>query len=122
MNQEVARLFFSRMGYAPDIVSNGKEAVEAASRADYDVIFMDVYMPEMDGISATRSILDGKARKPQIIALTAIVTEHDKRQCYAAGMEGFVSKPLQVDELVQAIRYVKKSDAPKKPRVVLREQ
>lgn len=121
MNQEVARLFFSRMGYAPDIVSNGKEAVEAANRTDYDVIFMDVYMPEMDGISATRSILDGKTRKPQIIALTASVTEHDKRQCYAAGMEGFVSKPLQVDELVQAIRFVKKPMTPEKPRVLLRD-
>ncbi|MEZ4701730.1 MAG: histidine kinase N-terminal 7TM domain-containing protein [Rhodothermales bacterium] len=106
MNQEVARLFFSRMGYAPDLVASGREAVEAAGRTDYDVIFMDIYMPEMDGISAAKRIMASGPARPSIVALTASVTETEKKQCRDAGMDGFISKPLQLEHLVEMLRTI----------------
>ncbi len=106
MNQELARLFFSRMGYSPDIVSNGSQAVEAVKRHKYDAIFMDLYMPEMDGLTATRSILGRSKPNPQIIAMTASVTEDDREKCKAAGMDGFISKPIQVEELAETLQRI----------------
>jgi signal transduction histidine kinase/DNA-binding response OmpR family regulator len=107
VNQELVRLFFSRMGYMPDIVSNGKQAVEAVGSRDYDVVFMDVYMPEMDGLTATRSIANRTERRPCIIAMTASVTENDRNRCRAAGMDGFIAKPIQVDQLTQMLPHIK---------------
>ncbi len=106
MNQELARLFFSRMGYSPDIVSNGSQAVEAVKQHKYDAIFMDLYMPEMDGLTATRSILSRSSPSPQIIAMTASVTEDDREKCKAAGMDGFISKPIQVEELAETLQRI----------------
>ena len=106
MNQELARLFFQRMGYTPDFVSNGHQAIEAVSQRAYDAIFMDIYMPEMDGLTATRSILSRPGSNPYIIAMTASVTEKDRRRCQAAGMHGFISKPIQVEELADTIRQI----------------
>ena len=111
INQELARLFFNRMGYTPDFVSNGKEAIEAATRRTYDAIFMDLYMPEIDGLAATRSILSNPAGNPYIVAMTASVTENDRRRCYAAGMHGFLSKPIQVEELATVLRQIQGNTA-----------
>ena len=109
MNQELARLFFQRMGYTPDFVSNGSQAIEAVSKRTYDAVFMDIYMPEMDGLTATRSILSRPGSNPYIIAMTASVTEKDRRRCQAAGMHGFISKPIQVEELVDTLRQIQSS-------------
>ena len=106
MNQELARLFFQRMGYTPDFVSNGHQAIEAVNRRDYDAIFMDIYMPEMDGLTATRSILSKAESNPYIIAMTASVTEKDRRRCQDAGMHGFISKPIQVEELADTLKQI----------------
>ena len=104
INQELARLFFHRMGYTPDFVSNGWQAVEAVNKHAYDAVFMDLYMPEMDGLEATRSILNRVGEKPRIIAMTASVTQYDRELAEAAGMSGFLTKPLQVEELAQTLR------------------
>lgn len=106
MNQELARLFFQRMGYSPDFVSNGSQAIEAVNSRAYDAVFMDIYMPEMDGLTATRSILSRPGSNPYIIAMTASVTEKDRRRCQAAGMHGFISKPIQVEELANTLRQI----------------
>ena len=108
INQELAMLLFSRLGYSPDIVSNGKEAIEAVTRRTYDVVFMDVYMPEMDGLTATKSIRSHLPRAcPQIIAMTASVTPHDRLRCQEANMDGFISKPIDVDILTRTLQNIK---------------
>ena len=106
INQELARLFFKRLGYQPDIVSNGLEVLEALKQRDYDVIFMDVYMPVMDGLATTKRIVyeyQDKTR-PVIVAMTASVTLHDRNQCELAGMDDFISKPFKFDSIVATIR------------------
>lgn len=106
INQEVARLLFRGMGLQPDVVENGKEALEAVRSKHYDVVFMDVQMPVMDGLEATRRILDPQGdvtHKPIIIAMTANAMPEDVRACRAAGMSDFVSKPVRKADLVDAI-------------------
>lgn len=92
------------MGYEAAITSNGQEVVDALEENDYDVIFMDIYMPELDGISATKVIRERHGRKHRIIAMTASVTESDRKKCKAAGMDGFVSKPIQVRKLERILQ------------------
>jgi signal transduction histidine kinase/CheY-like chemotaxis protein/HPt (histidine-containing phosphotransfer) domain-containing protein len=106
INQKVARLLLNRLGYHADVVNNGYEVLEATARAAYDVIFMDVQMPQMDGIEATRRLrahppLGGS---PRIVAMTANVTQDDRALCRAAGMDDFVDKPIQAKYLVAALR------------------
>ncbi|MEP7309029.1 MAG: response regulator [Acidobacteriota bacterium] len=101
VNQRVGVAQLKQLGYYPDVVANGLEALAAVHRQTYDVILMDVQMPEMDGLEASRRIVrDVEAeRRPQIIALTANVYKADRDACVAAGMDGFLSKPLCLDEL-----------------------
>ena len=101
INQLVARRLLTGLGVAADIVENGREAVEAVFEADYDLVFMDINMPGMDGIEATRTI---RAREPPgrrtvIVALTALAMEGDAERCLAAGMDDYVSKPIAKDAL-----------------------
>lgn len=94
-----------RSGHHIDIVGNGREAVEAVRDGAYDLVLMDIQMPEMGGIAATREIRDlpgGVGRVP-IIALTANATEGDREKYMAAGMNDYVSKPLNVERLNEAI-------------------
>jgi CheY-like chemotaxis protein len=92
------------MGYRADVASNGIEAVESIERQIYDVILMDVQMPEMDGLDATREIRKlVDATQPHIIAMTANAMEGDREACLAAGMDGYISKPIRVNELVEAL-------------------
>ncbi len=112
INQELARLFFQRLGYEPDIVSNGLEVLEQLQKKWYDVIFMDVYMPEMDGLMTTRKIIQGFEghERPVIVAMTASVTQHDRLQCELAGMDKFISKPIHLEHLVQVLRQLAPGD------------
>ncbi|MEM8486345.1 MAG: histidine kinase N-terminal 7TM domain-containing protein [Bacteroidota bacterium] len=112
INQELARLFFRRLGYTPDIVSNGKLVLKALKEKDYDVIFMDVYMPEMDGLETTRRIIwdDEDDSRPVIVAMTASVTLHDRNQCTLAGMDDFISKPIHLEHLVRILKQLKGLD------------
>ena len=94
------------MGYRADVASNGIEAVECVARQPYDVVLMDVQMPEMDGLEATRRIVarwPGAATRPRIVAMTANAMQGDREECLAAGMDDYVTKPIRVDALVQAL-------------------
>ena len=91
------------MGYKPEIADNGREALERAAVAQYDVIFMDVQMPVMDGLEATRLIRGLPGRQPVIIAMTANAMQGDREACIDAGMNDYVSKPIKLDILVSAL-------------------
>ncbi|WP_437312453.1 ATP-binding protein [Sorangium sp. So ce385] len=107
VNQKVIGLLLERLGYRADIVANGLEALEALERRPYDVLLMDVQMPELDGLEATRRLraLRGGARgRPRVVALTANVMTDDRERCRAAGMDDFLAKPIQIDPLVAVLR------------------
>jgi len=109
VNQKLALRILEQMGYRADIASNGLEAVESIERQAYDVILMDVQMPEMDGLDATRSIRKlAEVTQPHIIAMTANAMEGDREMCLAAGMDDYVSKPIRVNELVDALMNAKR--------------
>jgi CheY-like chemotaxis protein len=105
VNQRMAQLLLERLSQTADIVSNGVEAVEAAIRRPYDLILMDVLMPELDGLDATRQIREKlpKERQPRIVAMTANALTGDRELCLAAGMDDYISKPVQLDELAKVL-------------------
>jgi signal transduction histidine kinase/CheY-like chemotaxis protein len=104
VNQKLAIRILERLGYRADVASNGLEAVESVERQAYDVILMDVQMPEMDGLDSTRNIRKlAQVSQPYIIAMTANAMEGDREMCLAAGMNDYVSKPIRVNELVGAL-------------------
>jgi signal transduction histidine kinase/HAMP domain-containing protein/ActR/RegA family two-component response regulator len=105
VNQKLATRLLSRMGYQADLASNGLEAIEAVDRQRYDLVLMDVQMPEMDGLEATANIVKRvpQADRPWIVAMTANAMDGDRERCMEAGMNGYVSKPIRVDELVAAV-------------------
>jgi signal transduction histidine kinase/DNA-binding response OmpR family regulator len=104
VNQKVAIKILDKMGYRADIASNGREAVEAVERQKYDVILMDVQMPEMDGVEATTKIREKFSdNRPWIIALTANALHGDRERYLGVGMDDYVSKPIRVDDLVKAL-------------------
>jgi CheY-like chemotaxis protein len=117
VNQKLALRILQQMGYRADVASNGIEAVESVARQPYDVVLMDVQMPEMDGLEATRRIVartpDG-TRRPRILAMTANAMEGDREMCLAAGMDDYLTKPIRVEQLVEALSQVPpaKGDAP----------
>ena len=103
INQKVTQSQLSNIGVIPRIVANGLEAVKTCEEEDYDVVLMDVQMPEMDGLEATEVILkyykDMNKKPPVILAMTANVVGESQKQCLNVGMLGFISKPVKVDEL-----------------------
>ena len=105
VNQKLALRLLSRMGYRADVAANGLEAIDAVERQPYDIVLMDVQMPEMDGLEATRHIVDNveATRRPWIVAMTANAMDGDREQCIEAGMQGYISKPIRVEELVEAL-------------------
>ena len=105
VNQKVALLLLERLGYRADIAASGSEVVQALRRQPYDVILMDVHMPEMDGIEATHKILTllPSTQHPYIVAMTAAAMQEDREKCRAVGMHDFISKPVKVEELVNAL-------------------
>jgi GAF domain-containing protein/DNA-binding response OmpR family regulator len=104
VNQKLALRILERLGYRADVASNGLEAIESVERQMYDVILMDVQMPELDGLDATRNIRKlARITQPYIIAMTANAMEGDREMCIAAGMNNYVSKPIRVNELVDAL-------------------
>ena len=108
VNQQIAVLTLEQMGYRADVVANGLEAVEAIDRHVYDVVLMDVQMPEMDGLEATRLICTRWERdaRPRIVAMTANAMTGDRQQCLDAGMDDYLAKPIRASELADALRRV----------------
>ena len=104
-NQRLVLLTLERLGYRADIAANGLEVLEALDRQAYDVILMDVQMPEMDGLEATRRIRQQWPGKegPRIVAMTANVTKDDRQACLDAGMNDYLPKPIRVEELMAAL-------------------
>ena len=101
VNQKVALRILERMGYRADIAANGYEVIDAVRGLQYDIVFMDILMPEMDGYEATKLILDefSKEKRPKIIAMTANAMQGDKEICIEAGMDDYISKPVRVEEM-----------------------
>jgi CheY-like chemotaxis protein len=105
INQKVGKLMLAKLGHTVEVSGNGAEAVEAVGRVDYDVVLMDMHMPVMDGLEATRTIRAQipAERQPHIIAMTASVTKEDRDACAEAGMDGYLSKPVRAEDLVGAL-------------------
>jgi CheY-like chemotaxis protein len=109
VNQKLALRLLSQMGYRADVSANGLEVLQAVKRQPYDVILMDVQMPEMDGLEATRRLCAElpAEKRPRIIAMTANAMQGDREMCLEAGMDDYLSKPIRVDELVNALNLAK---------------
>ena len=100
MNQLLAKKMFAKIGYQIEIANNGQEACEMASTNNYDIIFMDIHMPVMDGLEATIEILKSKPHQlPIIVAMTANVIKEAEEECLAVGMKDIITKPFTIDQL-----------------------
>ncbi|MEQ9103548.1 MAG: response regulator [Rhodothermales bacterium] len=111
INQRLMRLMLSRMGYSARMVGDGKAVVKVALEEPWDVIFMDLHMPELDGVEAARRILAAyndentptPGPRPRIYAMTAGVLDADRERCHAAGMDGFIAKPVDKEALREVL-------------------
>jgi CheY-like chemotaxis protein len=106
VNQRLAVRILTQLGYRPDVANNGLEVLDALERQHYDVVLMDVQMPELDGLEATRRIRSGHVGtgQPRIVAITASALQGDRELCLEAGMDDYIGKPIRVEELVRALR------------------
>jgi PAS domain S-box-containing protein len=106
VNQQLALLLLQKLGYRADVAANGVEALEALERQPYDVVLMDVEMPEMDGVEATRQIrrMGPVEPRPRIIAVTAKALQGERELCLRAGMDDYLTKPIRLHELIEALR------------------
>jgi CheY-like chemotaxis protein len=115
INQKVAQHTLGRLGYRADVAANGLEVLEAFSRQAYDVVLMDLHMPEMDGSEATRLLRHRfpEDRMPAIVAVTADAMQGDRERCLQAGMDYYISKPLRIEDLVQVLSQCRALASPK---------
>ena len=113
MNRKLAVRLLERMGYAPEVAGDGLATIAALEASAFDLVLMDVQMPELDGLEATRRIRvrwPGSAG-PRIVAMTATAMAGDRELCLAAGMDDYISKPIRVAELVAALEATPRRDA-----------
>jgi len=104
VNQKVALLMLRKLGIRADVAANGREVLQALERQNYDVVLMDVQMPEMDGFEAAKAIRERwQNGLPHIIAVTAHALEGDRKRCIEAGMDDYISKPVRLEELASAL-------------------
>jgi CheY-like chemotaxis protein len=106
MNRRLALILLDRMGYTADVATNGREAVEAVAHSPYDVVLMDIQMPEVDGMEAARQIREAHpdGARPRIVALTANAMAEDREAAAEAGMDDYLAKPIRPAELADALR------------------
>lgn len=104
VNQKVVTKVLQRLGYSPDVVNNGLEAIAAVETEDYDIILMDLHMPEMDGLEATEKILTLTQKPPCIVAMTADVSQEVQEECVAMGMNAYLSKPVRSSALAEVLQ------------------
>jgi signal transduction histidine kinase/CheY-like chemotaxis protein/HPt (histidine-containing phosphotransfer) domain-containing protein len=111
VNQQLALLLLERLGYRADVASNGVEAIAALRARRYDIVLMDVEMPELDGLETSRRIhAEWRDRRPWIIAMTANALQGDREQCLEAGMDDYLSKPIRSEELAATLARSAPSD------------
>lgn len=103
-NQRVAMLMLKRLGYIANAVSNGREAIQAVKRKKYDIVLMNIVMPEIDGLEATKEIRRLGYNGLKIIAITAYVFPGAKEMCIAAGMDDYIPKPVKLDDLAFTLK------------------
>jgi PAS domain S-box-containing protein len=117
VNQQLALLLLKKLGYQADVAADGLEALRALERAPYDVVLMDVQMPTMDGLEATRRIHQQwpEGQRPHVIAATANAMQEEREACLAAGMDNYLSKPIRMEELAAALRRCRPRVAPWRP-------
>jgi CheY-like chemotaxis protein len=106
MNQELLLEILRRLGYTPALATTGTQAIAMLDKERYDLVLMDVHMPEMDGLEATRYIRTHYARQPHIIAITAGAMVKDREECYAAGMDNYLAKPIKLEALITLLQEV----------------
>lgn len=105
VNQKLIKLILKKLGYNPILVNNGLEAYDELLKNDYDIVFMDIQMPVLDGISATKKILEQEKLKDlTIIAITANAFDEDRENCKLAGMKDFIPKPIKIDSIIEIIK------------------
>ncbi|MES1211592.1 MAG: response regulator, partial [Acidobacteriota bacterium] len=103
VNQRVALLMLEKLGYSADVAGNGLEVLAALHRQRYDLVFMDVQMPEMDGLEAARRIRSERIERPWIVAITANALRSDRDACLEAGMDDYLTKPLSLEDFRRAL-------------------
>ena len=103
VNLKVVSLMLKKLGYQADLVTNGIEAIEALERQSYDIVFMDIQMPEMDGLEATKIIRQRWHQGPKIIVITSL--DNYREFCLEAGADDFLTKPLSMEDLSESIEY-----------------
>jgi len=104
INQQLLLKILSLLGYDAALAENGQEVLEMMDKANYDIILMDVQMPEMDGLETTRQIRNNKKLQPVIIAMTANAMQGDQEECLQAGMNDYLSKPVNIDALMNTLK------------------
>ena len=104
INQRVGKLILQRAGFNIDLVGDGNEALEAHRANPYDLILMDCQMPTMDGFEASRQIRSLEQRQPIIVAVTANALVGERERCFSAGMDDYLSKPFQAEQLVALVK------------------
>ncbi len=104
LNQKVALLMLRKLGITADVAANGLEVLRALEGQPYDVVLMDIQMPEMDGIKATRIIRERWPDGPKIIVITSCFSDTYRKLCFDAGADEFLGKPVKIEELTDAIK------------------
>jgi len=103
VNQKLAKHILVKMGYDPAIAGDGHEVLQAMANEKYDIVFMDVQMPEMDGLETTRFIRENLAYQPAIIAMTANAMPEDREVCLKTGMDDYLSKPMKIADIMNVL-------------------
>ncbi|MBL1175229.1 CHASE2 domain-containing protein [Pantanalinema sp. GBBB05] len=117
-NQQLMRFMLQRLGYQPDIVGDGKAAIVAMQQSIYDLVLMDIQMPEMDGLSATRKIRLELLHQPWIIGLSANVLQDAQTDALSAGMNAYLTKPIKLEKLIEAFKQVPGIERAPQPEVI----